>query len=285
MQTRELSAIPPVTALYLKSAVSALRSGDSMPDERILVHRVSVDADRVARYDRLCGFSFSDRLPPTFPHLLAFPLSLELMARPSFPFALPGLVHITNSITQVRPIRVYEGLDVAVHLSALRPHRSGKVFDVLAEVSAGPDVVWTSRSTYLARGDGDDSAPPPPDDPGDFSPEWTSTWRVPGDIGRRYGAVSGDRNPIHLTTLTARVFGFRRPIAHGMWTAAKALAALESTLPDAFTYSFAFRKPLFLPSKVDLASDDRDGEWHIEVRAHGDPQIVHFHGLVRPLAP
>jgi acyl dehydratase len=285
MRIRELSEIPPITGLYLKSAVSALRSGGSIPDERVMVHRVTVDADRVARYDRVCGFSFSDRMPPTFPHLLAFPLSLELMARPSFPFALPGLVHVTNSITQHRPIRVYEGVDVAVHLSDLRPHRNGRVFDVVARISVGPDTVWTSRSTYLARGDGDKDASGLPDDPGTFSPPHTATWRVTGDVGRRYGAVSGDRNPIHLSMVTARVFGFPRAIAHGMWTAARALASAESVLPDAFTYEFAFRKPLLLPSKVDFAIDEVDGHRRFEVRSAADPDVSHFHGRVRPLTP
>lgn len=282
MRTRELEDIPPVTGLYLKSAVSALRSGSTMPDERVFVHAVSIDADRVARYDRICGFSFSDRIPPTFPHLLAFPLSLELMARPTFPFALPGLVHITNSITQHRPIRVYESLDVAVRLSGLRPHRRGRMFDVVAEMMAGPDSVWTSRSTYLARGDGDASAPDPADDPGEYSPPHTATWRVPRDMGRRYGAVSGDRNPIHMSTVTARLFGFPRAIAHGMWTAARALASVESMLPDGFTYDFAFRKPLLLPSTVDFGSEQVEDEWRLDVRSASTPDLTHFHGRVGP---
>ena len=283
MRTRELEAIPAVTGLYLKSAVAALRSGSKIPDERVLVHAVSMDADRIARYDRLCGFAFSDRVPPTFPHLLAFPLSLDLMARPTFPFALPGLVHITNSISQHRPIRVYEAIDVAVSLSDLRPHRSGGVFDVLAEVRAGVETVWTSRSTYLARGDGDADAPAPQDDPGEFSPPHTATWRVPADIGRRYGAVSGDRNPIHLSMPTARVFGFRRAIAHGMWTAARALATLESNLPDAFTYDVAFRKPLLLPGEVDVGAEQSGDEWRIEVRSSSRSDSSHFHGRIRPV--
>ncbi|SCD77380.1 MaoC like domain-containing protein, partial [Streptomyces sp. DpondAA-D4] len=53
-------------------------------------------------------------------------------------------------------------------------------------------------------------------------------WRLPGDLGRRYGAVSGDRNPIHLHPLTARLFGFPRHLAHGMWTVARCLAEAET---------------------------------------------------------
>ena len=60
-------------------------------------------------------------------------------------------------------------------------------------------------------------------------------WRLPADLGRRYAAVSGDHNPIHLYPLTAKAFGFPRQIAHGMWTKARCVAAMENRLPDAVT--------------------------------------------------
>ena len=53
------------------------------------------------------------------------------------------------------------------------------------------------------------------------------------DVGRAYAEVSGDHNPIHTSRIGARLFGFPRPIAHGMWTQARCLAALPSRLPDA----------------------------------------------------
>ena len=67
------------------------------------------------------------------------------------------------------------------------------------------------------------------------TPTGTVEWRLPGDLGRRYAAVSGDRNPIHLYPLTAKALGFPRQIAHGMWSLARCVAALENRLPDAVT--------------------------------------------------
>ena len=58
-------------------------------------------------------------------------------------------------------------------------------------------------------------------------PATGTTWRLPGDLGRRYAAVSGDHNPIHLYPLTAKAFGFPRQIAHGMWSKARCVAALD----------------------------------------------------------
>ena len=77
---------------------------------------------------------------------------------------------------------------------------------------------------------------------------------MPGDIGRRYAAVSGDRNPIHLHGLSARLFGQQGAIAHGMWTKARCLAALQGHLPEAFTVEVAFKLPVRLPAKVAFAS-------------------------------
>ena len=103
-------------------------------------------------------------------------------------------------------------------------------------------------------------------------------WKLPEDLGRRYGSVSGDRNPIHLHQYTAKLFGFPRAIAHGMWTKARALAALESTLPDAYTVDVSFRKPILLPGRVTFAH--QDGQF--TVRSAKRPEILHLEGTVTP---
>jgi acyl dehydratase len=101
-------------------------------------------------------------------------------------------------------------------------------------------------------------------------------------LGRRYGAVSGDRNPIHMHALSAKALGFPRAIAHGMWTKARCLAALESTLPDAFGVEVRFRKPILLPARVEFASTTNDGETDFAVRdaKRGTP---HLDGRIEPL--
>src|SRR5690606_3930770 len=83
-------------------------------------------------------------------------------------------------------------------------------------------------------------------------------WRIPADIGRRYAAVSGDRNPIHLYPATAKLLGFPKAIAHGMWTKAHSLAAFEGRLPDAFELDVRFKLPVLLPAKAAFTS------WQVE---------------------
>jgi hypothetical protein len=127
----------------------------------------------------------------------------------------------------------------------LRPHRRGRQFDFVSEVRVGGELVWEDVSTHLKRGDGDEAIAREPE----FElPPVTAQWRLADDLGRRYAAVSGDHNPIHLHAWSAKAFGFPRAIAHGMWTKARCLSALR--LPDAFTADVRFKKPILLPSTV-----------------------------------
>lgn len=270
---------PNLTALLARAVVTGPgRSGDTLPDTTMVRRDVTVDRDDVAAYAEVCGFTLSDALPPTYLHMLAFPLSVQIMASRDFPFVLAGLVHVRNRITQHRPVTADEVVDVAVHLADLRPHPKGRQFDVVARVSVGEDVVWSSRSTYLKRGRGDDAAAT--DDTGAAAVEvaalpMTSQWAIPSDIGRRYGAVSGDRNPIHMSSITARAFGFSKAIAHGMWTKARCLAALQGRLPDAFEVDVLFKLPVLLPATVEYATR-RDGHaWQFALRSRsGKPHLA-----------
>jgi acyl dehydratase len=266
--------------LYVKAALGAVgRRGHELPDAT-LRKDVVVDRDHLAEYARVCGFPVADALPVTYPHVLAFPLQVELMARRSFPLPLPGLVHVRNRITVHRGIDAAEPLAVRVHAERLRAHPKGAQVDLVARVDAAGATVWEGRSTYLARGaTAPAGAPEPAEPPGIEDAAPVATWRVGADTGRRYARVSGDVNPIHLHPLTARAFGFPRAIAHGMWTAAHALAALQGRLPEALAYDVAFGKPLLLPSTVELrTAADGDG-WKLEV---GGRRGTHLKGRISP---
>ena len=234
---------------------------------------VRTDQEHLAAYNRVCGFRLTDELPATYPHLLTYPLQIKLMAGADFPFPLVGSVHVANRITQSRTLRLDEELDLRVHLENLRDHPRGRQFDVVGEALVDGEVVWTDVSTYLRRGGpGDRSARPEQSEP----PKPTAIWHVPADIGRRYGDVSGDRNPIHLYKLTAKMFGFPRAIAHGMWTKARCLAAFEGRLPDAHTVDVAFKLPVLLPAKVGFTARENDGGWQFDLvdAKNGKPHLT-----------
>ncbi|KAA5836280.1 hypothetical protein F1721_08195 [Saccharopolyspora hirsuta] len=270
----EVSTAPSLTALYAKAvATGPARRGDRLPDTEYVRRDVAIDRDHLAEYDRVCGFGLRDELPITYPHVLSFGLSVRLMTDPGFPFPLVGLVHVANSIRQERPLLVTDALTQRVRLADLRPHPKGKQFDVITETEVGGEVVWRETSTYLRRGGRSEDAAG--QRAADLAGEPTATWRVPGDIGRRYAAVSGDRNPIHLNSLAAKAFGFRRAIAHGMWSEARCLAAFAERLPGQCTVDVEFRKPLLLPSTVDFAARREESGWAFALRSRsGKPHLL-----------
>jgi acyl dehydratase len=279
-----LESAPSMPALFARAVATARGRGGDLPDTRLARTGVRVEAAALAAYDRVCRFPLADTLPATYPHVLTFPLQLALMSDRAFPLALPGFVHVRNRIDVIRPIRADEPLDLEVWAERFATHRSGATVDLCASVAAGGNEVWRSRSTYLSRGaKAPDGAPASDLDlsVGDL-PRPVATWRVPDDAGRRYAGVSGDVNPIHLSGLTAKAFGFKRAIAHGMWVEARALAALSGRLPEAMAVDVVFRKPLFLPSTVTLSTASVDGGgWDLAVR-NANSRAEHLVGTVRP---
>lgn len=274
----EVEGTPNLTRLYAKAVVTSLQSGSQLPDETLARSDVAVDRSDLAAYNRVCGFGVADTLPPTYPHVLAFPLAMQLMARASFPLPLPGLVHIRNTITQHRALIADEPLTVRVRVEGLRPHPKGRQFDIVSFVEADDEVVWEETSTILQRGSSNDDADAglslERDDLRD-----SASWQVAKDMGRRYAGVSGDVNPIHLYPLSARLFGFSRPIANGMWTKARAVAALADRLPAACTIDVEFRKPLLVPATVTFATRELDDGWAFAVRSRSGS--AHLYGRAR----
>jgi acyl dehydratase len=277
----ELTAPPSLLPLYAKAAATAAlhRGGDALPDSVYTLAEQQIDSAHLAAFQQVCGYPVSDVLPPTYLHVLAFPVSVALMTERSFPFPLVGMVHVANSITLTRPVRADETVSFEVRAADLRPHAAGKQFDLLATATVEGEQVYAGRSTYLRRGKPADAAKK---EKSEKRPELAaqagavSLIRVPGDIGRRYGAVSGDRNPIHLHNLTAKAFGFPSAIAHGMWLKARALAALEGRLPDAYTAEVAFKLPVLLPATLSLAAASTEDGWTLDVRSakSGKPHLA-----------
>jgi acyl dehydratase len=289
-ETKTLDGPPNTIALYARAVLpmipgaSALPfvggGGKDVPATELALNDVAVEPDRVAAYDRVCGFTMRDTLPATYPHMLAFPLHMALMTSGDFPFAAIGLVHLTNRIVQHRPISVGERFDLRVRPTPVEPHPKGRQFSIVSEARVGDEVVWEETSTMLRRGGGSGEDATKSERPPD--PPVSAEWRLPGDLGRRYGGVSGDRNPIHLFGITAKAFGFPRAIAHGMWTKARCLAAMDSALPSAFAVDVEFRRPILLPSTVTFGSvvpstEGQGTRFAVRSKRSGEP---HLDGIV-----
>jgi hypothetical protein len=293
MSARTLESSPSILPLYARAAAPMVPGasllpfipggGKEIPEIELTLPQVHAEAERVAAYNRVCGFDLRDHLPPTYPHVLAFPLHMAVMADGSFPFGAVGLVHVENQIVQHRRIGLDEELTIKVKPTKLEEHPKGRTFSLVTKVKSGNRIVWESTSTMLRRGGSGNGGSSSKRGSNENEPELAASaeWRLGGDLGRRYAAVSGDRNPIHMHAWTAKPLGFPRAIAHGMWTKARCLAALESRLPDAFQVDVRFRKPILLPSRVEFASTSQEDEIAFAVR-DAKRSTPHLDGAIKP---
>ncbi|WP_147918836.1 MaoC family dehydratase [Ruania zhangjianzhongii] len=268
MAEETLDRVPSLGGLYANALGRSARlmirppvRSTALPEVVYRVAGVPVDREELVAYQHLFGDAATDTLPAGFVHVLGFPVAMAVMAREDFPLPLLGMVHIANRVDQHRALHTEERLTVRAWAENLAAHRKGTQVELVVEVtgSAVDGVAWRGVSTYLAKGNSLPGLPAAAESApvgaawGEDLPEPTAQWRLTADTGRRYAQVSGDRNPIHLGSVPAKLFGFNRAIAHGMYTAARALAASGIGGAEVLTWEVAFGKPVLLPSTVSFA--------------------------------
>lgn len=266
MEVRRLARMPALGPLFARALLPGLDRGPArVPGWSAQVTAVSQDADRLADYQRVCDFGIRDVVPPTWLHVLTFPLHVALLSSSDSTIRLAGVVHVSNRMRLHRAVTAADVLDVTVGIERLRPHARGALLDLVGTIRSGGDVVWDGVSTYLTPGaQVPGAAEILPRTPFEAVAP-LARWQLPADLGRQYRRVSGDPNPIHTSRLAARAFGFARPIIHGMWTHARLLAAFEARLPSAYTAEVDFTKPILLPATVGARWQPDGDRWQAAV--------------------
>lgn len=265
MKTVEITQPASAAALYfgaLRSSRKRPLAITELPTITYLRPQVELDERHIARYAKICGFSAAQGVPLSYPQLVTFPLVMAFFASPDCPWPAMGTVHLANRIVQHKRLNAGDAVRVEVSTGRLLAHKNGQVFELEIKILRDQDLVWKATQSLLRLG-----IPRPAgaafasDLKSDLPLSHQADLLAPGDIGRRYGRVSGDLNPIHLWAWSARLFGFRRAIAHGLWTQARALAALLPQTPVAQAkVAVEFKTPLFLPGRASLwtTRDSRD---------------------------
>ncbi|CAI8883345.1 Acyl dehydratase [Pseudomonas sp. IT-93MI4] len=273
---------PSLPGLYARAATRRKITGTRLPDSGLRCW-VDVDPQKLAAYRKVCGFTDDGLLPPTYPHILAFALQMQLLTAKEFPFPLLGLIHLSNRIRVLRPMGGISRAQVSVRVHNLQPHPKGATFEVLTSLDDQLGPLWEAESQMLCRGVKLDGEP--------VEQHWepsqvltqVAQWKASADIGRQYAKVSGDYNPIHLSAASAKLFGFPTAIAHGLWNKARTLAALADHLPKAnLEIAVHFRKPVRLPSEVSLLASAPGSSGELRLIGNGD--LEHMVGQWQPVA-
>jgi len=287
------NSMPSVVAIYprllMGSKPALVPDGVAVPAIEANMDIVSARPEKITAYNKVCGFADSDCLPITYPHVLAMPLHLQILSHEAFPARVMGLVHIENTISRYGPIPNQEILSIRCFVEGHEETDTGQLFAMNTVVSTRDSVVWEEVSTFFARRRGVKKSGAGKKKPGDAfadfdQPGTTSTgWNAPAGIGRQYAMVSGDINPIHLSSPTARLLGFPAAIAHGMWSLARSLAEIgEESLGPQVRVASNFKLPILLPAWVTFLSrsDERGTRFLLADHAGQKP---HLSGLCSKL--
>lgn len=261
----------------------------AVPRRRAACERadIRIDPAHVRAYARATGgdaigafFDAAPVAPPFYCATWETALALEMFAGLDAPLPLGPIVHVSTEMVWARPLLPGEPVRCRVELDRLERTTRGPRLTVLSRnwlgagqlCSQGTSVFMVRMKDAPARVPGSSRAEQAANAEEDGA--WTelARWRLPGGAGRRYARVSGDYNPIHLWSWTARPFGFRAPILHGYATAARAAHALVAERlrgdPAALRrMRILFRAPLPLPSTVVLQVSDAGPEHRFRVAA------------------
>lgn len=264
MNTRHFSQLPKPYLAYPKVIQGLIfkkpKAEKVLPQVEYVVDSFKVDQKHLKAYNEVCGFKNNGYIPAIYLTVLSQSLQMHMMTSEAFPFPILGLVHIRNQVKQYRKVGVNETLTLSCKFGELQPHDKGVQFDFITTVKVGGEVVVEALTTYLSRQKTSAKAAAKPAETKASEFKLNNEWNISENTGRRYAMTSGDFNLIHIHAVTAKAFGFKQAIAHGMWSKAKALANLS--LPDAYEADVWFKLPMYLPSKVEFltaqAANDTD---------------------------
>ena len=259
--------------LLLRATLKRPRGGAPAPAQ-IRAHCAldGVEPKHVERYKNALGFR-GDAVPVTYYYLLAQRAHLLAMLDDAFPLRVAGMIHVANELVEQAPLATGRPVAIDTVIDIQPPTSSGAIHCVLTSTAAQDGItIFTCTSRYLKPRAGPGRKARTPPATAAATPNPLASWRLASADGRKYAAISGDWNPIHLWNWSARLMGLRRPIIHGMHTVGKACAGLEAaTGRHIVAISARFKAPIPLGAVAYLESGVEAGTF--VVTCDGRPAV------------
>ena len=274
---------PSQSRLYQKAMFQtvAMDAKPSVPGIAVVQRRIAIDEEHLNRYQRITNNPISTSLPPLYLQVYSLPVQLFLLTHEQCGVKVMGLVHLSNEVSQFRRVAAHENIELINHFEPVGTHKRGWLIRIVTCAYVDGELVSKAQATSLAAARHTQTANWQNMQREDQLEE-REVWQLNAALGRNYAKISGDYNPIHLYPVTARMFGFKRQIAHGMWSKARALSALTSEL-DTFHCRVDFKRPVFLPSQVKLMASQ--GEQALGFALHSTKDTPHLVGSISPMIP
>jgi hypothetical protein len=254
----EFARAPAIWSMYptimMARKPSLVPEGGEVPRIESRLAKVTIDRKHLASYAHICGAAAGATLPIAYPHVLAMPLHLAMLGAEAFPVKIFGLVHVRNRIAMRQPLSADEPAEIRAWIEGHRDTERGQEFELHTEYVVAGEPLWDETCTFLARRKAAGVAKSSlsarsSEGPPDAVAVKSSSFRAPAGLGRRYGFISGDMNPIHMSDLTARAFGFPHAIAHGMWSLGRLASDFEAEqFNGGCELTVNFKLPIYMPA-------------------------------------
>jgi hypothetical protein len=198
-----------------------------------------------------------DILPPFYLAALTGDLQLMLVSHPKFPLRMLGSVNTSDEINVHVPARkewlFSNELNATVRMGDVREARRGIEFDIITQVYRKDTLVWSMTFRALQFMKTTVTAPPPQKQEENKSNS-SFSFSLPSNAGRTYASLCRDYNPIHLHDIGAKLLGFPKAMAHGMWVVAHADTRGKNLVKrdKPQQISVYFKKPTFLPAELNV---------------------------------
>ena len=251
---KSLAKVPSASSLYLK----VLKPRTSLKRDAHVPHiavstQLTVPSSWLDQYIHICGWSDhtgQTSVPITAPQVLAAPLHMYLLTHADFPASALGIVHAANQMIASRPLDLNTPLQITTWTGDTRWKARGFEVDLHTAISQDQHAPsWLGKTTVFRSVKSQHLNQPRSDVKDHLINGQEYTLKLAANLGRLYAPIAGDYNPIHLYPFTAKLFGFKRPIIHGMWTLAHLLSKSCPDLQQTVTGRLVvtFRRPLPLP--------------------------------------
>ncbi|GMH75788.1 hypothetical protein TrLO_g2664 [Triparma laevis f. longispina] len=286
--TFTMSKLPSLGGIYLRAVASFIKSS-TLPKGQTTIPSITLNVSSLGQFDTKHITSFKsqvniskvleDHLPSTYLQCVTMSMPMEILSRTDF--NILGSLHESCKIKSFRPVSTSESLSASATL--IPEVELSDKNDVLLRIAltindSNNEPVQTIENKYrilnpkrhLIKSERVKTEPP------NYA-EWERfEFSYPVTAGRTYAGLNGDINPIHVSPLAAKLFGYKSCIAHGMFSVCNMFSLDDDTGKNEVLGEFI--RPVILPEKV---VGLRNGEKYVVGFYKGEEFKVCVRGVIK----
>lgn len=254
---------------------------------RVTARAVAALQDFAGSHDPACR----EALLLLAPHVTGLRLSMALLTHPRWPIPIWKALQFRNRLRLIGALRVDHPGDLHVQACAWRVHGKGLEVDLHARYLQDGAPVWESINAFYYRGrygtaldHGEPRGAPIASPTLDPAAAPLAQWRIDADRRFEFCRMTGDYNPLHLTTAYAHRMGFAAAFPHPQRVAAQCLGHLAATGAPPRELDLWIKGPAFYGAPATLRQAPGDGGQDFALWVEGEerPALV---GSLRGVPP